>query len=296
MAKKWVSLSLILVVLFVLPMQISAEEMEAEEILKKSNKAMMELDSYKIHTVSEMTDGSSEEAVKTEMSADVQNNPLVMHIQTMLDGETIESYLSEEGYFTEIPGEGWVKVTDGTMIKNAMMAQAQVDQAAGLAKDMSVEESDDGYVLTYEGDGQELLEMSMKMMESNMSSGEDSGEMQKMMEQLQDQMTINDVSYKITVDKENHYLTSVDMMIDMSLSMEGQTMNISQSSKTTVSEFNNVGTVEIPQEVINGAEPLEEAGGEMPDTATSEPAFTLLGAILALTAGGVLVFRRKQNA
>ncbi|ELK44665.1 LPXTG cell wall anchor domain-containing protein [Bacillus sp. SB49] len=296
MAKKWVSLSLILVVLFVLPMQISAEEMEAEEILKKSNKAMMELDSYKIHTVSEMTDGSSEEAVKTEMSADVQNNPLVMHIQTMLDGETIESYLSEEGYFTEIPGEGWVKVTDGTMIKNAMMAQAQVDQAAGLAKDMSVEESDDGYVLTYEGDGQELLEMSMKMMESNMSSGEDSGEMQKMMEQLQDQMTINDVSYKITVDKENHYLTSVDMMIDMSLSMEGQTMNISQSSKTTVSEFNNVGTVEIPQEVINGAEPLEAAGGEMPDTATSEPAFTLLGAILALTAGGVLVFRRKQNA
>ncbi|ARI76208.1 DUF6612 family protein [Halobacillus mangrovi] len=304
MLKKLFSLSVALVVLFVLPFQIAAAEMSAEEILKKSNEAMKGLDSYTLRTVTEspmpmMNEGNSK-TMTSEAVSDVTLDPFAMHMTTKMPGSTVESYLTEQGYYAEMPGEGWVKLSDemNKSIQKMAMADGQLNQALTLAKDMSVQEEEEAYVLTFEGDGQKLLEMSMKMMQSNMNT-ESNKEMDSMMKQLLEDVEIKDVSYQMTIDKENHYLTSMMMDLEMTIKTGEEPATISQSTKMTLENFNGVDPIEIPQEVLDQAKPLEETikeGGEMPDTATSYPTSLMLGGVLILLGGGMLLYRRKTTA
>ncbi|WP_226579724.1 DUF6612 family protein [Halobacillus litoralis] len=300
--KKMIRLSLALVVLFVLPFQVSAAEMSSEEILKKSNDAMKELESYTIKTTSKqtmpMTNGGNDQPLTTKSVADVTLNPLAMHMTSEIAGNKTESYLTKEGYFTEVPGEGWVKLSGdlGEELQNTMMAEGQLSQAMPLAEEMTVTEDGGTYVLTYEGDGEKLMKMSMQAMQS--SGGSDQGkEMQSMMEQLMKNVQFENVSYEVMINKETHYMTGMMMDLEMKVDNEGQTMTIQTSTDITIDNFNGVGSIEIPQEVLDNAQSLEETvGGEMPDTATSNPSYALAGAALALVAGGVLVYRRKVSA
>jgi LPXTG-motif cell wall-anchored protein len=63
--------------------------------------------------------------------------------------------------------------------------------------------------------------------------------------------------------------------------------------------FNEVGPIEVPQEVKDNANSLEDKmkeGGEMPDTSTSSPTYALAGAALILFGGSILLYRRKNTA
>ncbi|MBN8234847.1 LPXTG cell wall anchor domain-containing protein [Halobacillus kuroshimensis] len=303
MKKKFLSTMMAGAVMFALPLQAAAADMSAEDILKKSNEAMMDLDSYTIHTSSDQTvpgmEGGENSEVTSESKADVMLDPLKMHMTTTIAGQETESYLTEDGYYVQMPEEGWVKMSgDLGNLQKSMMAEGQMSQAMPLASDMTVSEEDDAYVLTYEGDGEKLLKMSTQMLQSSGSQqdSEQSAEMQKMIEQLMEKVEIEDFSYQVTIDKENHYMTG--MMMDMKLTFEesSESITISQTSDVTLSNFNGVGSIEIPQEVLDAQTLEETAGGELPDTSSHEPVYALAGALAAAAAGAVLLYRRKETA
>lgn len=305
MLKKLSMLTIALAVLFFMPLQMSAAEMSAEDVLQKSNEAMKNLDSYSITQMIESEIGAMEgegqsQPMMTEMKADVTLDPLAFYVQTKVANETIEAYHTEDGYFSKMGEENWMKLSgDSSEQMRQMMAEGQFEQAMPVVDNMSVEEKDGAYVLTYEGDGEELLEASMAMMQQGM--GESEG-MEGMNEDMLENTTINDVSYQITIDKENHYLTSAVMNLDMEMEpgegSEGSGVSISTKTDLTIDNYNGVGTIEVPQEVLDQAKPMEDTlgGGELPDTASSNPAYALLGAFLTLAAGSVWLFRRKVTA
>ncbi|WP_406944283.1 DUF6612 family protein [Halobacillus sp. SY10] len=300
MLKKCNLLFLSLLVLFLFPLQVFAADMSAEEVLKKSNEAMKNLDSYSMKQVSKskmpmMNEG---EGMETKTMADVTMDPFAFYLKTELAGETTESYFTEEGYYSELPGQGWVQLSDDSSqeMMMSMLAEGQMAQALPLAKDMSVEESDGSYVLQYEGDGEKLLEMSMKMLQQGMGSSEGESGLKELGEELLDKISINDVTYKMTIDKENHYLTSSHVQLEMEIETEeGPPMPVTQETEMTLDNFNGVGEIEIPQEVLDKAQPIEDAfGGELPDTASPHSMYALLGATLVLFAGSVLFIRKRS--
>ncbi|KHE71402.1 LPXTG cell wall anchor domain-containing protein [Halobacillus sp. BBL2006] len=63
----------------------------------------------------------------------------------------------------------------------------------------------------------------------------------------------------------------------------------------TLENFNEVGPIEVPQEVKDNAKPLEEKMEE-PDTSTSTPTYALAGVALILFGGSILLYRRKSAA
>ncbi|MYL36963.1 DUF6612 family protein [Halobacillus litoralis] len=303
MKKKFLSTMMAGAVLFSLPIQAAAADMSAEDILKKSNEAMMDLDSYTIHSVSEQTmpkmSSGEQGAISFDSKADVVMDPLKMHLTMNGAGQETEAYLTEEGYYVQIPEQGWVKTSsDIGNLQKVMMAEGQMSQAMPLASEMKVSEEEGAYVLTYEGDGEKLLKMTTQMMQSSGSqqSSDQSADMQKTIQEMLERVEIKDFSYEVTVDKENHYMTG--MMLDMEMMFEegSESVTISQSSDVTLSNFNGVGSIEIPQEVLDAQTIEEAAGGELPDTSSNEPLYALAGALAAAGAGAVLLYRRKVSA
>ncbi|WLR57887.1 DUF6612 family protein [Guptibacillus hwajinpoensis] len=300
MLKKLAPLSLAAVVFVGAPFHTSAKEMSATDILKQSNEAMTEIESYSTKTNMEQSIPLKGEtmSISSESEADITLKPFAMHqvvtTESPEEGEvSLESYWTDEGFYQEDPEKGWIKMpeelTQGLKeLQSMTMVEGQMSQAEELGEEMSVEETGEGFVLTYEGDGKTLMEASMKMFEESMS-GEDSGSMKGLMEQ----MTINDFNYEVTIDKETYYMKQLTMDIDMDMEIEGESMNMTQSMEMSVDNYNGVDEITVPANVIDSAKPLE--GGQMPKTATANPMLALGGSSLAVIAGGLLVFRRKTR-
>lgn len=305
MFKKLASLTAVLLVVM-LPLQVAAEEMSAEELLNKSNEAMMELDSYTVRSITEqkMPMQGTEQVISTESEADITLDPFAMHqmVTTSLPESKkqleLESYWTEEGFYQQNPEGDWVKFEDNfpmsqSDIQEMMTAQSQVSQASKFAKEMNVEETEGSYVVSYEGDGEKLLKASQQLFQSSM----DDKEMAKMMEEMMKQMTINNISYQITIDKETHYMTGMMMKLDMDMEMENVSTNMVQTFDMSIDNFNGVGTITIPGQVVDNAKSFEETipeGGELPDTSSNDPGLALAGASLAMIAGGIFVYRRQR--
>ena len=66
-------------------------------------------------------------------------------------------------------------------------------------------------------------------------------------------MIINSVNSLIHIDKETFQTNKVDMVLDMDMTIDGETMNMKQDMKSDFSHFNQVEEIVIPQEVIDNA-------------------------------------------
>ncbi len=286
---------------------VLADEMSAAEVLQKSNEAMASLDSYSSETKMELTipDPMSGETITLPIHSmeDVTFNPFAMHQTVTTTGpdgseETLESYWTEDGFYQQDPMGGWIQLpsdlTEGLdELINMTNAGDQVAQAEAFADDMSIEDLGDSYQLSYEGDGEELMEVVMETFESLMAEEDPSMSMEDILEDI----NFNDFSYDMTIDKDTFYLTEMSMYIDMDISAEGETLNLMQSIDMSIHNFNGVEPIVVPQDVLDSAVPMEEMaeeGGELPDTASNNPLFALGGMALAALGAGLLVFRRRS--
>ncbi|MFK3939608.1 DUF6612 family protein [Alkalihalobacillus sp. NPDC078783] len=294
-----------LVALFTLalPYQALANEDEsATSILKKSNEAMLELESYSSETHIEMTMMGMGEEVTIKMSSkeDVILEPFAMHqvVTTSMAGEeeTLETYWTDEGFYQETADGEWVKLpmelSDGLdELMDWAMASDQIEQAELFGEDMSVEDSGDSYILTYEGDGQDLEEAMKEWMDMSMGQDED-----MMMDELMADITYNDVKYEMTIAKDTHYMTNLVMHLDMDMELEGETTNMTQKIEMDVHNFNGVDSIEVPADVRDNAQPLDEIeGGALPDTATNNSMFVLAGGFITALGFSLLLFARRRN-
>ena len=65
--------------------------------------------------------------------------------------------------------------------------------------------------------------------------------------------TINSVDYLVHIDKESYQTNKLDMVIDMDMTMDGETINLKMDAKTDFSKFNEIKEIVVPQEIIDSA-------------------------------------------
>ncbi|MBU9671834.1 LPXTG cell wall anchor domain-containing protein [Planococcus sp. CP5-4] len=127
--------------------------------------------------------------------------------------------------------------------------------------------------------------------------GEEDADMS--MEGMMEEINFNELSYEMTIAKDTFYLTDMSMYVDMDISAAGESLNMVQSTDMTISNFNGVEPIMVPQDVLDNAVPLEgviEEGGELPDTASNNPLYAFTGLGLATLGAGLLLFRRRTAA
>lgn len=238
-----------------------------QEVYDKSMKVSEELKSVKgtIDMNQTMTMPSEEMTldIKSALDMEYKLEPMQMHQKgttTMMGmgegGESqeteVETYITEDAmYVYEGTTAQWMKFPQ-EMVDQIMSSANQTDPATQLQplqeylEQVEFEQDDDTYILTLKGSGEEFTALVKDQVDEalqNLTAGEN----------INLDFTINSVDYVVHIDKESYQTTKLDTVIDMDMTMEGETMNLKMDAKTDFSKFNEIGEIVVPQEIIDSA-------------------------------------------
>ncbi|MFC0300285.1 DUF6612 family protein [Virgibacillus soli] len=243
-------------------------ELTAEEVYKKALAAAEKINSAELTMdIKQKINIPSEDIAidsTTKMDAQMILDPLAMYqngkISMSMDGESMdmnmELYLSDNAIYTyDSESEKWLKM-DGSMLE--MMANQQQDPTDQLkileqfTKDLKFTQTDDAFILELTADGDKVKEISSELMKEYMP--------QELMEQFNeigqdmlDALTVKTLTYEMEFDKKTFDLKDLDMAMDMSFEIDGETLDINQEVKATYQSINSIDKIEIPQDVIDSA-------------------------------------------
>ncbi|MBT2687391.1 copper amine oxidase N-terminal domain-containing protein [Bacillus sp. ISL-47] len=175
---------------------------------------------------------------------------------------TTESYLTKDGYYSFDPMfNKWVKYDDEMAKEMLSLSDYQMSPTERFEliqryyKNVKIIENAGTYELhaSLSGKGfqdliDEMLNLSGLGVEEDIFNGME--------------IIINKMNIVSIIDKKTLYPISDTMDSDMTISAEGEKMNIKQKANNTYSNVNKLEKITIPQHVIDTAVPFEELYGE----------------------------------
>ncbi|MCZ8536803.1 hypothetical protein M9R32_06380 [Paenisporosarcina quisquiliarum] len=206
----------------------------------------------------------------SKMTMDLIVEPLSMHqkgtTSTKIPGEEssgqpqeieMESYMTEDGFFThDNMSQQWMKLSADMYEQMMAVSQKQADPSQQL-KDLETfmdeftfEQNEKEYILNLSASGEKFNKLIQKQLAETMPElGSDQQEMLK-------ELKIKKVDYEIFIDKETFNTTALNMVMDMSMAVDGEEMNLYQDMKSTFSNYNGLKKIVVPQEVLDNAQEM----------------------------------------
>ncbi|MBU0904417.1 MAG: hypothetical protein KKF57_04450 [Firmicutes bacterium] len=173
------------------------------------------------------------------------------------DDMKMESYMTEQGFYMfDSMSNQWTKLPSDMYEQIMSMSQKQADPAKQLKDleafkdDFTFEQTDSSYVLKLAASGDKFNELIQKQLADTMP------DMMVEEQELLKEMNIEKVNYEIFIDKETFNTTALNMIMDMTMVVEGEEMKLAQDLKSTYSKYNEVEKIEIPQEIIDNAQEM----------------------------------------
>jgi len=206
----------------------------------------------------------------SKMDMDMIVEPLSLHQKgttsmNMLGEETlgapsemkIESYLTDQGFFMyDSMSTQWLKLPEDMYEQIMSMSQNQADPSQQLKDlesfmdDFTFEQNEHAYVLKLTASGDEFNTLMQKQLADTMP------DMMVEEQELLENMNVEKVNFEIFIDKETFNILTVNMVIDMTMAVEGENMRITQDIKSSYNNFNEVKSIQIPQDVIDQAQEM----------------------------------------
>lgn len=237
----------------------------------------------------EVSDG--EETIKTNSSTNMTMAAVIDPMQFFIDG-TVAMTEPESGEAMEMPlkmymtakdGMYMYEATEGAWIKfpsemyNAMLGQAglqvsaadQLEMLKKFAKDFTLKEKANSYILTLNADGEKFTELIkeqvsalLPMMESGTEETVEEVVTEDEIMASLNNLSFENIKYQLTIDKETFDIKNIVIDMTLALAIEDIKMKIDQKSTIKYDEFNTISTITIPQEVLNNAKELSEITAE----------------------------------
>jgi hypothetical protein len=246
----------------------------AEEIYTKALEASEKMESAKVAMKMNQEISMGDEGtvvIESDMKGSIVNDPLAMHQKgTMLmsmEGEGMENemplemdteiYLVEdEMYIFESLSQQWIKADSSlvpidTLTANQPDVSEQLKMMEKYVEDFEFEESDDGFIFKLTADGEGFKELTKEMLEEYLPQelSEQLGDITKMFEDME----IKTLYVEMVIDKETYDLKTYNMDMQMSMTVEGETVDIVQHIESDYKDINTIDNIEIPQEVKDSA-------------------------------------------
>lgn len=173
------------------------------------------------------------------------------------DDMEMESYMTEQGFYMfDSMSNQWTKLPSDMYEQIMSMSQKQADPAKQLKDleafkdDFTFEQTDTSYVLKLAASGDKFNELIQKQLADTMPN------MMVEEQELLKEMNIEKVNYEIFIDKETFNTTALNMIMDMTMMVEGEEMKLSQNLKSTYNKYNEVEKIAIPQKIIDNAQEM----------------------------------------
>ncbi|MGG3283110.1 DUF6612 family protein [Paenibacillus solani] len=229
----------------------------AEELLQKSAEASQNLKSFamkgdiKQHIVVEGEE-KQEQNVNIELDSQLTLDPVEMMQDFVMDSPdgkvAMKQYITEDGIYMQmddqwmqIPQESEQEIRDSLDMDSASPEQ-QVEQFKSIAKDFTVAEEGDIYVLTADVSGDSLKELAKSMM--NQAND-------PQMEAMMDQMELKNIHIVYGVQKDTYLPSTTDLDMTMVMDAEGQKVTLDMKMKSSYSKHNEIDKIEVPKEALN---------------------------------------------
>ncbi|GLB58601.1 hypothetical protein NCCP133_07340 [Cytobacillus sp. NCCP-133] len=243
-------------------------ELTLEEVLKKSTEASEELKSFSVKMDMSQNIKSDSEAenmsIDSVIDMDVTTDPTAFYQKMSMTMEgaeesyDIESYFTEDGMFLyDAAGEQWMKFPKEMSDDLLQMSSQQTNPGEELKKlqefvdDFTFGQDAKSYILKLKANGEKFNDFVKKTAEETLPP-----EMTANGETLEN-MKILDVKYEIVIDKDTFYPSILNMIMEMEISAEGQTIAMKQNMNGHYSNYNEVESITVPQEVIESAVEME---------------------------------------
>lgn len=260
------------------PTSETAEDKKSELTLKQVfDKSLAQSESIKslnadieMSQVVEVPSQNVEMDTETKMTMDMFVDPLSIYqkgtTSTTVPGQDtseqpqeveIESYMTEEGFFmNHSMSQQWVKLPADMYEQMMSMSQKQADPSQQLKDlemfrdDFSFEQSDDMYVLKLSASGDKFNGLIQKQLTETMPA------MELEQENMLKDMNIEKVDYEIFINKKTFNTSAFNMNLEMTVTVEGEEMKMSQNMKSTFDKFNEIEPIKVPQEVLDNAKAM----------------------------------------
>jgi hypothetical protein len=215
---------------------ISSEEVNEEVGMDIATKAEMVLDPLAMHQLVTVSFALGDFPMETEMEMYMTDSDIYMH-ESMTDT--------------------WMK-SDASMIPANLMdveqnPQEQLKMLESFIDDVEFLEEEDYYVFKYDGDGEELIELTQELIQENLDENTLSELGLDINEMLED-MTVHSVFYEMQIEKDTYYTKGVTVNMDFEIQEGDDTLQMKQETNATYTGINTIDSIEIPQEVIDQAE------------------------------------------
>lgn len=248
-------------------------ELTAKEVYTKALEASQEMESAEIqmNLKQKIESEAEQQAMETESSFDMKMtmDPLAIYqkgkTKMTMDGAEglsevpVEMYMTQDGIYVYNQQAGkWLKMNNAAMDALNSMAGKKQDPSKQLemledyTEDFLFEQSDDEFILKLNAEGEKFNELIQKTMKESIPA-ELTDAMGVEGQEFLDNMKINSMAYEMHIDKETFNMNSFNMDMDMTMGVEGDSINIVQNMQAEYTNINKVEPITVPEDVKNNA-------------------------------------------
>lgn len=236
----------------------------AQELIEKVASEGANLKSFhmqsSINQDMKITAGENTQDQKLNMTIDMDyvGEPLGVYseIVTEMPGvaekTTMKQYITEKAAYMENAGT-WMKLPDATITElvEQMKAQGnpeeQLKQLSSILDEVNVSEKDGQYFMEAKISGDNVKALAEKFLSQ-------SGAADEQLSAMLQQMNLKSMEISYLIDKKTYFPLSSTVKMQMDMSMDGQSLDMSMAMNATFSKLNEVEAISIPQEVIDSAQ------------------------------------------
>lgn len=165
-----------------------------------------------------------------------------------------ELYMVDEGvYFKENAEEKWFTypeelLEDVINIQDIEMNQVeQLELLQDYVEHLYLKETDRHYIVTISGPVDDFQEFALALHDQV------NKEITTDMDQVMSMVHIEDLQYEVFIEKETFLQKKMNMNMNLTLSYEGETVNLQTEAQTTFSKFNEIDEINIPGHIVQTA-------------------------------------------
>ncbi|WP_332695417.1 DUF6612 family protein [Halalkalibacter lacteus] len=242
-----------------------------EDILQQSIYVMKNIESLSSNMdVSQEMEFPNEERFATTSSLYMEimmQKPLIMYQKSQMDVPEMgnletELYMVEDGvYYKDAIEDKWFTYPENFTQELRELEETQMSPAEQLelltrhSEHLSYEEDDTYYIVTIEGSNDILQAFAEELNRLVLD------EMATDMDQLMMMATIQDLDYRLYIEKKTFLQTKMNMKMTIQLEMEEELVGIHSTMNATFDHFNDISEITVPAGILKNAEEYNPYSG-----------------------------------
>jgi hypothetical protein len=231
------------------PAEQTSTKLSNEEVLQKISEASDKLSSAEVTTKIDSNTTMNDQTTTVKATSKIQYtlDPFVMKTETedSASGQKMVMYMNDKSMYMQIPGSDQWQTVDlnsmGIDVADQMNKANSTDilnELKNFMGDMSVEEKDGTYILSYEGSGDDLKDIVTKAASSSESNTD--------LEAAAEGVTVDEFDYSMVVDAKTFYPISYELDMNYQLSSEAMELQMDQHQEASFDKINEIKEIELP--------------------------------------------------